>query len=64
MTRDEARRLRRSWRRDGLPGFAATPPVLSVPAPRPPPCAEDMERLVRLSDLPEDVREYRPEVER
>jgi hypothetical protein len=65
VTREELKYLRRTWRRGGLPGFGTTPPVL-------PPVAEpardkdsaEMERLVRLSDLPDDVRAYRPEVAR
>jgi hypothetical protein len=61
----EMKLLRRTWRRGGLPGIGTTPAVL-------PPIAEpardkdsaEMERLVRLSDLPDDVRAWRPEVAR
>jgi hypothetical protein len=64
VTPREAKRLRRTWRRGGLPGFGTTPPVLaplaeSVPAARD---GAEMERLVEVSDLPEDIRCYRPEV--
>jgi hypothetical protein len=51
----EMKRLRHSWRRGGLPGFVTTPPVPSVPAPRPQPGAEEvMERLVLPADRPAD----------
>jgi hypothetical protein len=61
----EMKLLRRTWRRGGLPGIGTTPAVL-------PPIAEpardkdgaEMERLVRPSDLPDDVRTCRPEVAR
>ena len=48
MTRDEVKRLRRTWR-GGLPGFGATPPVAPVPAPRAP--AEADERLLDTVEL-------------
>ena len=51
MTRDEIKRLRRTWRRGGLPGFGTTPPVLPVPAPRPEPDAEADERLLDTVEL-------------
>jgi hypothetical protein len=66
LTRDTAKAYRRAFRFGIGPGTGTTPPVqspLAEPVPRPADGAED-ERLVRLDDLPEDVRAYRPEVSR
>ena len=50
MTRDEIKRLRRTWRRGGLPGFGTAPPV-PVPAQRA--SDEAMEHMERLMDTQE-----------
>lgn len=61
----EARTPRRAWRRGQFPpaDAPAAPRFLQPAVPGAWDGAED-ERLVRLDDLPEDVRACRPEVSR
>ena len=66
LTRDTAKAYRRAFRFGIGPGTGTTPPVQSPLAeslPQVTDGAED-ERLVRLDDLPDDVRAYQPGVSR
>jgi hypothetical protein len=51
VTRAEIKRLRRTWRRGGLPGFGTTPPLAPVPAPRTAAEEAAAERLLDTAEL-------------